>query len=55
MKLNLKAGVRGADGLGSVPAFGRPTGFIVNYTPDRAVRFDLDGNPGEGEYRLFNG
>jgi hypothetical protein len=25
--------------------FGATTGFIVNYTPDRAARFDLDGNP----------
>jgi hypothetical protein len=28
----------------SLPGFGRPVGFIVNYTPDRAVRYDLDGN-----------
>ena len=28
-----------------LPAFGRPIGVIVNYTPDRAVHFDLDGNP----------
>ena len=27
-----------------LPAFGRPIGVIVNYTPDRAIRFDLDGN-----------
>jgi hypothetical protein len=25
--------------------FGPTTGFIVNYTPDCAVRFDLDGSP----------
>jgi hypothetical protein len=30
---------------GSLPAFGRPVGFIVNYSPDRAVRFGLQGNP----------
>ena len=34
--------------LGSIPdalpGFGRPIGVIVNYTPDRAIRFDLDGN-----------
>jgi hypothetical protein len=29
---------------GNIPAFGRPTGFVVNYTPDHAVRFDLNGN-----------
>jgi hypothetical protein len=29
---------------GVLPAFGRPVGVIVNYTPDRAIRFDLDGN-----------
>jgi hypothetical protein len=29
----------------TLPAFGRPVGVIVNYTPDRAVRFDLDGKP----------
>lgn len=27
----------------TVPFFGPTTGFIVNYTPDRAVRFDLEG------------
>jgi hypothetical protein len=32
---------------GSLPAFGRPVGFIVNYSPDCAVRFDLEGNPVE--------
>ena len=32
--------------LGSyhLPAFGRPTYFVVNYSPDHAVRFDLDGH-----------
>jgi hypothetical protein len=30
-----------------VPFFGPTTGFVVNYTPDRAVRFDLEGNPVE--------
>jgi hypothetical protein len=28
----------------ALPAFGRPIGMIVNYMPDRAIRFDLDGN-----------
>jgi hypothetical protein len=28
----------------TLPCFGRPVGVIVNCTPDRAVRFDLDGN-----------
>jgi hypothetical protein len=27
----------------ALPAFGRPTGFVVNYSPDRAVKFDLTG------------
>ena len=26
------------------PAFGRPVGFVVNFAPDHAVRFDLEGN-----------
>jgi hypothetical protein len=30
-----------------VPFFGKTTGFIVNFTPDSSVRFDLDGNPVE--------
>jgi len=30
-----------------VPFFGKTTGFIVNYTPDSAVSFDLHGNPVE--------
>ena len=28
-----------------LPCFGRPTGVIVNYSPDHAVQFDLEGNP----------
>lgn len=28
-----------------LPAFGRPTGLIINYTPDWSVEFDLDGRP----------
>lgn len=30
---------------GMVPFFGRTTGFFVNYSPDVAVEFDLDGEP----------
>ena len=30
-----------------VPWHGATTGFIVNYSPDSALRFDLDGNPVE--------
>jgi len=30
---------------GQIPTLGKPTGFIVNYSPDKAVQFDLDGNP----------
>jgi hypothetical protein len=28
-----------------VPAFGKPIGFVINYSPDKAVRFDLKGQP----------
>ena len=28
-----------------LPAFGRPIGVVVNYGPDRAVAFDMDGAP----------
>jgi hypothetical protein len=28
-----------------VPFFGEALGFIVNYTPDQALRCDLDGQP----------
>jgi hypothetical protein len=46
-----------------VKFFGPTTGFIVNYTPDHAVRFDLDGRPVEtltrahrpGEVTLYLG
>ncbi len=31
----------------TVPFFGPTTGFIVNYTPECAVRFDLSGDPVE--------
>lgn len=27
-----------------LPAFGRPTGVVVNYAPEWAVRYDLEGN-----------
>jgi hypothetical protein len=36
-----------------VPFFGKTTGFIVNYTPDSAVRFDVDGNPVEHFDRAY--
>ena len=28
----------------TLPAFGAPTGFVINYAPDHAVRYDIDGN-----------
>ena len=28
-----------------VPAFGNPIGFVINYSPDKAVRFDRNGQP----------
>jgi hypothetical protein len=28
-----------------VPAFGKPTGFVINYSPDQAIRFDRNGQP----------
>ena len=30
-----------------LPGFGDVQGFVINYTPDRAIRFDLLGNPVE--------
>lgn len=30
-----------------LPGFGLVEGFVVNYTPDHAVRFDLEGRPVE--------
>lgn len=44
-------------GIGSfsLPAFGRPTGFVINYADDRGVRFDLEGRAVEilaGAYRV---
>jgi hypothetical protein len=46
-----------------VPFFGPTIGFVVNYSPDRAVRFDLAGNPvavlnrayEPGQFTLFIG
>ena len=29
---------------GRLPAFGKPTALVVNYAPDRAIRYDLAGN-----------
>ena len=31
----------------ALPAFGRPIGFVVNYSPDRAVKFDMTGKADE--------
>jgi len=28
-----------------VPAFGKPIGFVINYSPDKAFRFDRNGQP----------
>jgi hypothetical protein len=28
-----------------VPTFGKPIGFVINYSPDKAVRFDSTGQP----------
>ena len=28
-----------------VPAFGKPIGFVINYSPDTAVRFNSNGQP----------
>jgi hypothetical protein len=28
-----------------VPAFGKPIGFVINYSPDKAVMFDSNGQP----------
>jgi hypothetical protein len=33
--------------------FGPTTGFIVNYTPDHAVRFDVEGRPMEKLMRAY--
>ena len=43
------AGFDRQKGLGSyaLPAFGRPIGFVINYTCDLAVRFDLASSPRE--------
>ena len=36
-----------------IPTFGKPVGVIVNYSPDRAVRFDLEGQPIEMMDRAY--
>ena len=36
-----------------VPFFGKTTGYIVNYTPDSALSFDLDGDPVEHFNRAY--
>jgi hypothetical protein len=33
------------DGKRSVPFFGEALGIVINYSPDRAVRCDLEGRP----------
>jgi hypothetical protein len=46
-----------------LPAYGRPVALVVDYTPERAVRFDLEGNAIEvldrahriGDVQLFLG
>lgn len=34
-----------SEGHKGVPFFGRALGFTINYTPDQAVRFNLEGEP----------
>jgi len=36
-----------------IPTFGKPVGVIVNYSPDRAVSFDLEGQPIEMMDRAY--
>ena len=43
----------GKDGRLSVPFFGYALGFIVNYSPDQAVRYDLKGNAVENLSKAF--
>jgi hypothetical protein len=55
----------GKDGRLTVPFFGYALGFIVNYSPDQAVRYDLKGNavenlskavrPGRASFSLKGG
>jgi hypothetical protein len=55
----------GPSGQKGVPFFGQATGFILNYSPDRAVRFTLNGEaletipkayrPGEVELSIGGG
>lgn len=44
---------RGEDGNLYATFFGRVLGYYVNYTPDRAVRYDLEGNPVEVLRRAY--
>ena len=40
---------------GSIPFFGKAVGLVVNYSPERAVRYDLDGEAVQilkGAYRI---
>ena len=31
--------------VGAIPTFGKPVAVVINYSPDHAVEFDLNGNP----------
>jgi hypothetical protein len=37
----------GSEGRKFVPYFGEALGFVTNYTPDEAVRYNLEGHPVE--------
>jgi hypothetical protein len=41
------------DGRLTVPFFGYALGFIVNYSPDQAVRYDLKGDAVENLSKAF--
>jgi hypothetical protein len=43
----------GKDGRLTVPFFGYALGFIINYSPDQAVRYDLKGNAVENLSKAF--
>ena len=43
---------------GTIIAFGKPIGFVINFSPDHAIKYDLNGNPREdldGAVRLGEG
>jgi hypothetical protein len=51
----IKQALRAVKRRSPIMFFGKVTGLIINYSPDNAVHFDLDGSPKKSSHRRIEG